>query len=579
MTIQSLTLRFTNPTQQVIGTQEIPVSVINLSGSNSVPISQSLIAALNTQPAGTTLTPSIAANYGNDESGNPITSVTSPASNIPSFIPRVISVASVINKTTTDTTFNLSSFITTISAGALSYSSSNPSVASVNSSGQVTLLTEGTTTITINVTATAEHMAGTASATLNVTTPPRWRQLGADINGEAEYNWSGYSVSLSSDGTILAIGAIYNDGSGVVPGHVRVYKRDTNEALGWKQLGGDIDGEAEGDVSGWSVSLSSDGTIVAIGAVNNDGNGSNSGHVRVYIRDTNEALGWRQLGGDINGEAADDASGISISLSSDGTILAIGAVNNAGNGVNSGHVRVYKRDTNEALGWKQLGGDINGEAGFDLSGYSVSLSSDGTILAIGAYGNDGNGADSGHVRVYKRDTNEALGWKQLGGDINGEAEFDLSGYSVSLSSDGTIVAIGALCNDGNGVDSGNVRVFIRDTNVALGWRQLGGDINGEAVNDFSGSSVSLSSDGTIVAIGAAYNDGNGSNAGHVRVYIRDTNVVPLGWRQLGGDIDGEAPGDYTGKVVCLSSDGTILAVGAPLNDGTDSGHVRVFKFE
>ena len=48
--------------------------------------------------------------------------------------------------------------------------------------------------------------------------------------------------------------------------------------------------------------------------------------------------------------------------------------------------------------------------------------------------------------------------------------------------------------------------------------QLGGDIDGESAYDESGSSVSLSSDGTTVAIGAAYNDGNGSNAGHVRIY-------------------------------------------------------------
>ena len=50
----------------------------------------------------------------------------------------------------------------------------------------------------------------------------------------------------------------------------------------WEQLGGDIDGEANLDNSGHSVSLSSDGTIVAIGGLNNDGNGDNSGHVRVY---------------------------------------------------------------------------------------------------------------------------------------------------------------------------------------------------------------------------------------------------------------------------------------------------------
>ena len=48
------------------------------------------------------------------------------------------------------------------------------------------------------------------------------------------------------------------------------------------QLGTDIDGEAADDQSGFFVSLSSDGTRVAIGAPLNDSNGNNSGHVRVY---------------------------------------------------------------------------------------------------------------------------------------------------------------------------------------------------------------------------------------------------------------------------------------------------------
>ena len=46
------------------------------------------------------------------------------------------------------------------------------------------------------------------------------------------------------------------------------------------------------------------------------------------------------------------------------------------------------------------GADIDGEGADDQSGYSVSLSSDGTTVAIGAYGNDANGSDSGHVRIY-----------------------------------------------------------------------------------------------------------------------------------------------------------------------------------
>ena len=99
--------------------------------------------------------------------------------------------------------------------------------------------------------------------------------------------------------------------------------------------------------------------------------------------------------------------------------------------------------------WKQLGSDINGEVAGDNSGNSVSLSSDGTIIAIGALGNDGNGNASGHVRVYKYDSGN---WSQVGSDIDGEAANDYSGKSVSLSSDGTIVAIGAHINNGNGGD-------------------------------------------------------------------------------------------------------------------------------
>ena len=164
---------------------------------------------------------------------------------------------------------------------------------------------------------------------------------------------SGYSVSLSSDGSIVAIGAPFNDGSGNIAGHVRVYE---NVSGTWTQVGSDIDGEAASDQSGYSVSLSSDGSIVAIGATYNDGNGSNSGHVRVY---ENVSGTWTQVGSDIDGEAASDQSGYSVSLSSDGSIVAIGATGNDGNGTSSGHVQVYK---NVSGTWSMVATDIDGEA-------------------------------------------------------------------------------------------------------------------------------------------------------------------------------------------------------------------------
>jgi NADPH:quinone reductase-like Zn-dependent oxidoreductase len=116
---------------------------------------------------------------------------------------------------------------------------------------------------------------------------------------------------------------------------VRVYSWNGSS---WTQLGSDIDGEAAGDVSGQSVSLNSAGDRVAIGAIENDGNGANSGHVRIYSWNGSS---WTQLGSDIDGEAANDRSGYSVSLNSAGDRVAIGAVLNDGNGINSGHVRIY----------------------------------------------------------------------------------------------------------------------------------------------------------------------------------------------------------------------------------------------
>ncbi len=392
-----------------------------------------------------------------------------------------------------------------------------------------------------------------------ITANAQWTQIGNDIDGEAVEDRSGSSVNLSSDGSVLAIGAFYNDGNGNEAGHVRVYK---NQSGTWIQTGSDIDGEAANDFSSISVSLSSDGSILAIGAYQNDGNGTDAGHVRVY---ENQSGTWIQTGIDIDGEAAGDWSGKSVSLSSNGSVLAIGALHNDGNGSEAGHVRVYE---NQSGIWTQIGSDIDGEAAGDLSGCSVSLSSDGSVLAIGAYYNNGNGTESGHVRVYE---NQSGTWIQTGSDIDGEAAGDYSGTSVSLSSDGSILAIVAYYNDGNGSNAGHVRVY---KNQAGTWTQTGNDIDGEAADDKSGRSVSLSSDGSVLAIGAVRNDGNGVDAGHVRVYENQSGI----WTQTGSDIDGEVAGDYSGESVSLSSDGSVLAIGAYGNDGngTWSGHVRVY---
>lgn len=389
-------------------------------------------------------------------------------------------------------------------------------------------------------------------------------KIGADIDGEAAHNYSGSGVSLSSDGSVVAIGASSEAGNGTDSGQVRVFK---NVSGVWTKQGQSINGEAAYDHSGNSISLSSDGSVVAIGARYNDGNGKDSGQVRVY---KNVSGVWIQIGADIDGEAVEDYSGWSVSLSSDGNVLAIGAPGNDGSEGYTfyiGQVRIYK---NVSGVWTQVGTDINGEAAFDQSGDSVSLSADGNVVAIGAIYNNGNGTQSGQVRVYK---NVSGVWTKVGADIDGKAAYDRIGNSLSLSSNGNVVAIGMPFNEliGSSSSSGQVRVYKNVSNV---WTQQGADINGEAIFDSSGSSVSLSSDGSVVAIGAPYNATNGAYSGQVRVYKNVSGV----WIQLGVDIDGEAANDKSGSSVSLSSNGNVVAISAPLSagNGKDSGQVRVY---
>ncbi|MEP1488517.1 MAG: FG-GAP repeat protein [Algibacter sp.] len=329
--------------------------------------------------------------------------------------------------------------------------------------------------------------------------------------------------------------------------------------------------EAIVNLPSYSVSWSNDRTTLAIGVHEANDNGTKSGHVRVY---KNNSGVWNQVGADINGETVGDWSGYSVSLSSNGEIVAIGAMHNHGrNGENSGHVRVYKNNSGI---WKQVGADIDGEAEDDWSGYSVSLSGDGATVAIGAVLNSGNGTNSGHVRVYK---NISGIWTQIGENINGKGVKDYFGASVSLSNDGTTVAIGA--HQGGAPSGGYVSIYM---NILGNWEQIGDDIVGEPTdNSFSGWNICLSNDGSTVAIGAYMNNDEGIRYSYVRAYQNKFNA----WMQRGADIDGKASGyNLSGfNNISLSGNGTITLIGAYEKNSNNNEHkpainyVRVYKYK
>ena len=242
---------------------------------------------------------------------------------------------------------------------------------------------------------------------------------------------------------------------------------------------------------------------------------------------------WQQRGQDVDGEFADDYSGTSVAISEDSNIIIIGSPyndyeNNIPSPGNIGHARVYQYN---GSAWVQVGVDLHGYSSEDFYGSSVSISGDGDVIAVGAPGNDINGDNSGFVRVAKifRGTsfsnpgaliNSPVQYIAKGNQILGEATGDLSGTSVAISKDGDIVAVGA---PGNNSSTGHARVYQYDE-VSSAWNQLGTDIDGEATGDLSGTSVAISKDGSKIVIGAEKNNDSGAFAGHARVYAFNSNT-------------------------------------------------------
>jgi len=346
----------------------------------------------------------------------------------------------------------------------------------------------------------------------------QWIQLGKDIDSPAACSQFGNSVSMNANGDRVAIGArTYGENMMDNLGTVQVYEY-TGE--GWSKVA-DINGEALGDRSGESVSISADGTRVAIGATTNDNNGNqNAGHVRIYYECPE---GWVKLGGDLDGEGEEDRAGVSTALSGNGARVAVGAGNNDNDsGDDAGHVKVYQYSKIDG-DWTQIGQNINGEDEDDRSGRAVYMNEDGSIVAIGAPKNcgvDGATKDAGHVRIYKY--NDDLDeWLQLGSDIDGAHVGDKFGSALAMNYAGDRIVIGGRKNDGtnnlDGKNYGHIQVY-QYSEIDGDWTQIGQDITGEADGDKFGFFVTMSADGMRVAAGARGNDGNGEESGHVKVY-------------------------------------------------------------
>ena len=130
--------------------------------------------------------------------------------------------------------------------------------------------------------------------------------------------------------------------------------------------------------------------------------------------------------------------------------------------------------------------------------------------------------------------------------------------------------------------SGYVRVFSLDSNNEAStngtWKQIGQDIIREAIGDEFRISVSIFDNGLTIAFGVQSQDiKNEDYLGHVQIYHLEDNSAS--WVQIRMDIDGDMAGDWSGTLVSLSANGSVVAIKAPGAgiDDVQTGQVKVYS--
>ena len=105
------------------------------------------------------------------------------------------------------------------------------------------------------------------------------------------------------------------------------------------------------------------------------------------------------------------------------------------------------------------------------------------------------------------------------------------------------MSVGDTCNRDNGSASGHARVFSYSS-TANKWNIVGSAIPGAVSEDYFGYSVSISSDGMTVAVGAMHDDDNGHHSGHARLFACSSTTKE--WNIVGLTIPGAASRDEFG---------------------------------
>jgi hypothetical protein len=427
-------------------------------------------------------------------------------------------------------------------------------------------------------------------------------------------SYFGHSVSISDDGNTIVVGANQDDDVGINTGAAYIFIRSGSTWTQQTKLTA-FDG-VTGDEFGYSVSISSDGNTVIVGAHRDSDGGADSGSVYVFSRSGSD---WTQQAKLTASEdaAANDHFGYSVSISSDGNTAIVGSYGDDDGGTDSGSAYIFTRS---GTSWSQYqkirASDV---VATDRFGWSVSISGDGNTAIVGAWTDDDEAGDSGSAYIFVRSGPSWIQKQKIKASDPGSS--DRFGWSVSISGDGTTTVIGAYGDDDGGTDSGSAYIFVSNgtlhissdivaneivvedvkvsnlevetmhitdgtsnaCEVNLGYKQTRHSqkltASDAANNDYFGESVSISSDGNTAIVGAWADDDRVGDSGSAYIFVRSDSDSP--WTQQAKLTAGTDAGssDHFGWSVSISGDGNTVIVGARYDDDngqTNSGSAYIF---
>lgn len=360
----------------------------------------------------------------------------------------------------------------------------------------------------------------------------------------------GYGVAASDDFKYLAVSSYFKDNA-AVPEKIVIYKFIN----GRFEFSSDIiapAGVVASDRFGMDVCISGDSNYLFAGAPKKVNEIGGNGAFYIYKR-TDDNWNLIQTVLNPNTDATDTA--VSISCSTDAKVLGI--VNSFG----VGSTLIYSRtgDVFSKIHEDRV------DAGLTVNASrpgSIAVSPDGLKIITGYYysGNGVDGTPGYYTGSVRKIENKSGVWTANNYVYEAGERFNL-GRSVACNYDGSVVVAGASANYPSAYRQGSVIIF-RAQNKAYERYQFIAPTSsvGDTVNN--GASMTISSDGTIVASGSGWSLKTGSTAAFGRVYIfrKVDNVWSL--YQTIESPASEVNAPLFGSIVSVSADSSVLLIAA-----------------